>query len=406
MEYEIASSENGIRLIHKRVDSKLAHCGLVINAGSRDELKEENGLAHFIEHALFKGTGKRKAYHILCRLEDVGGEINAYTTKEETCVHATFLRDYTERAIELIADLVFNSTFPEKELVKEREVIIEEINSYKDNPAELIFDEFDEMIFANETIGRPILGTAATVRSFAKAECERFMHRTYQTSQMVFSTVGDLPFSRVKRLFDKHFGHIPANVSDLNRQRFAAYQPVNKTIECKNHQSHCIIGNLAYDVHNPKRVGLILLNNVLGGMGMNSRLNLSLREKHGFAYNVESSYTGYCDTGILSMYFATDKSNLDQCIELVYKEIQRLQTQKLGGLQLKRAKLQLIGQIAIGSESNESLMLNMGRSCLLYNKFDSLDEVSRKINAVTSDQLIEIANEVLNMKQLSMLIYK
>ncbi len=379
MDYENYTLENGIRIIHLQSKSAVGHCGLIINAGSRDEEEHEHGMAHFIEHAIFKGTKKRKAYHILSRLEDVGGEINAYTTKEETAIYTSFLKNDYERAIELISDITFNSVFPGKEITREKEVIIEEINSYKDDPAELIFDEFEELIFKNQPLGNNILGNPKDLRRFTKKNIESFISKNYHTNEMVFCSVGNISFSKFKKLANKYFGQIKPNHRLKDRTRADHHIQEIKTVKKKTHQTHCVIGNIAYNTHDKKKVAMILLDNILGGPGLNSRLNLLLREKHGYAYHVESNYSPYTDIGVFSVYFGTDKENFDKCITLIKKEFELLRTKKLGTVQLKNAKRQLFGQIAINSENNANLMLAIGKSFLLFNKVDRLYKTKEKI---------------------------
>lgn len=406
MDYQTYTLANGIRIIHKQVPSIVGHCGMIINTGSRDEAENEHGMAHFIEHALFKGTTKRNAYNIISRLEDVGGEMNAYTTKEETCIYATFLKKDYSRAFELLSDLVFHSTFPEKELKKEKEVIIDEINSYKDDPAELIFDDFEELIFKNQPIGRNILGNSKNLHKFKSADIIKFIKNNYHTDEMVFASIDDIPFEKIKKLCIKYLSEIPANLRKNHRIKFNGYQPVTKIVEKNTFQCHCMIGNLAYEVKDDRRVALNLLCNILGGPGLNSRLGLALREHNGIAYNIEASYSPYSDTGVLNVYFGTDKGNIEKSIDLAHKEFKKLKTQKLGTLQLSKAKKQMTGQLAIASESNENVMLNMARSYMIFNKVDSLEEINKKVDAITSTQLLDIANEILDENKLSTLIFK
>jgi len=363
-------------------------------------------MAHFIEHAIFKGTKKRKAYHILSRIDDVGGEINAYTSKEDTTIHTSFLKNDYERAIELMADITFNSIFPGKEISREKEVIIEEIKSYQDDPAELIFDDFEELIFKNQPLGKNILGNPKDLRRFTKADIESFIQNNYHTNEMVLCSVGNIPFAKLIRLANKYFGSIKSNPRVNQRIKFDNYTPEIKTIKKRTHQAHCIMGNIAYNTHDKKKIGMTLLDNILGGPGLNSRLNLLLREKYGYAYHVESNYTAYSDTGIFAVYFGTDKENLEKSIKLVKKEFARLRENKLGVMQLKKAKRQLFGQIAINAENNANLLLAIGKSYLLFNKVDQLDDIRQKIEAITVEDIQEIANEVLNEKKLSMLIYQ
>lgn len=406
MEYENYTLENGIRIIHLYAKSAVGHCGLIINTGARDEEEHEHGMAHFIEHAIFKGTKKRKAYHILSRLEDVGGEINAYTSKEETTIHTSFLKDDYERAIEIISDVIFNSTFPAKEITREKEVIIEEINSYKDDPAELIFDEFEELIFKNQPLGKNILGNPKDLRRFTKKDIESFISKNYNTDEMVFCSVGDISFTKIKKLANKYFGQIESNPRINPRDQTNHYIPETKIVKKKTHQTHCIIGNKAYNSHDKKKVAMVLLDNMLGGPGLNSRLSLLLREKHGYAYHVESNYSAYSDTGIFSVYFGTDKENYEKCVKLIKKEFELLRTKKLGIVQLKKAKRQLFGQIAIGSENNANLVLAIGKSFMLFNRVDDLERIKEKIEAVTVEDIQEIANEVLDIDKMSMLVYQ
>ena len=406
MGYEGYTLENGIRIIHLHSKSAVGHCGLIINTGSRDEKEHEHGMAHFIEHAIFKGTKKRKAYHILSRLDDVGGEINAYTTKEETTIHTSFLKNDYERAIELISDITFNSVFPGKEITREKEVIIEEIKSYKDDPAELIFDDFEELIFKDQPLGNNILGTPKDLRRFTKKDIESFIKENYHTDEMVLCSVGDISFTKFKKLANKYFGQILPNPRINKRSGLGNYLPEIKTIKKKTHQAHCILGNIAYSVHDDKKIALILLDNLLGGPGLNSRLNLLLREKHGYAYHVESNYSPYSDTGVFSIYFGTKKENFDKCVKLIKKEFETLRTNKLGIVQLKKAKRQLFGQIAISSENNANVMLAMGKSFLLFNKIDDLDKIKAKIEAVSVEDIQQVANEILNFDKMSMLVYQ
>ncbi|MFC2151009.1 M16 family metallopeptidase [Bacteroidota bacterium] len=406
MDYESYTLENGIRIIHLPLKSAVGHCGLIINAGSRDEEEHEHGMAHFIEHAIFKGTKKRKAYHILSRLDDVGGEINAYTTKEETTIHTSFLKNDYERAMELISDITFNSIFPGKEITREKEVIIEEINSYKDDPAELIFDDFEELIFKNQPLGKNILGNPKDLRRFTKKDIESFISKNYHTDEMVLCSVGDISFTKFKKFSDKYFGQIKSNPRIKVRTRIENYIPEIKTIKKKTHQTHCIIGNVAYNSHDDRKVAMTLLDNMLGGPGLNSRLSLLLREKHGYAYHVESNYSPYSDIGVFSIYFGTDKENFDKCVKLIKKEFESLRTKKLGIVQLKKAKRQLFGQIAISSENNANMMLAMGKSFMLFNKVDDLERIKEKIEDISVEDIQEIAYEVLDFDKMSMLVYQ
>ena len=336
----------------------------------------------------------------------MGGEINAYTTKEDTAFYAVFLNQYYDRSLELIADIVFNSTFPKHELSKEKEVIIDEINSYKDSPSELIFDDFEEVIFPDHPIGRNILGTPETIGSFSKDQIVRFMQRNYHTDQMVLCSVGKISFGRLVKLVERYFGEIPELLRRSRRDPVGAYQPVTQIRKQDTHQAHCIMGSTAYNATDKRRLNLVLLNNIMGGQGLNSRLNMSLREKHGYAYNVESSFTPYLDTGVLTIYFGTDPEKLTKSIRLVEKELKLLREQKLGSLQLRRAKNQILGQIAMSTDNRENLLFSLGKSILLFDRFESLESISRKIEAITAEQLMATANEILAPDRMSTLIYE
>jgi predicted Zn-dependent peptidase len=405
MEFNIHQFENGIRLVHQPSTSLVAHFGFIVLTGSRDEEEDEHGMAHFIEHVIFKGTKKRKNYHIISRLEDVGGEINAYTTKEETCIHASFLKGDYKRAIELIYDIIFNSVFPDKEIIKEKGVILDEILSYQDNPSELIFDDFEEQVYHGLPIGRNILGTPEHLAKFDRKSILKFISNNYSTSEIVICSVGDINFGKLVNLCQRYFGAVEAKSRINQRVQPNGYKPQYISLEKKTFQNHCMVGNIAYKVDDDRRLGLLLLSNILGGPGMNSRLNMSLRERHGYAYDVESHYAPYSDTGIFMVYFGCDKEKFDRSINLVFKEFDKLRKNALGSLQLSKAKKQILGQVAISSENNEALMLSMGKTLLVFNRIDSLEEIRKKIEAISSLQIMQTANEILDPNCLSVLKY-
>ncbi|MBN2487336.1 MAG: insulinase family protein [Bacteroidales bacterium] len=407
MEFHTHRLENGIQLIHKQIDSPVAHCGLIMNTGSRDEEEFEHGLTHLIEHLIFKGTKKRKAYHILSRMDDVGGELNAYTTKEETCIHTTFFDNYYARAFELIRDIAFNSVFPQKEIIKEKEVIIDEINSYKDSPFELIFDDFEELIFAGNPIARNILGTESSLYNMGIETIQSFYRNNYPTNQMIVSSIGRYSFKKVKKYFEMYFYDLPLREPLKQRELYNtnSYKAEYREVFKGTHQAHCIVGMPAYSYNDPRRLTLHLLNNYIGGPGLNSKLNMVLREKRGYAYNVESGYNAFSDTGAFSIYFGTDKKDLKKCLSITRRELQKLASQKLGTAQLSKAKKQLTGQIAISAENNESQMLSIGKSQLVYNKVDDLDTICRKIDAITASEIIEVAADLFDPDKISTLIY-
>jgi predicted Zn-dependent peptidase len=387
------------------VESDVAHCGIIINAGTRDEDKNQHGIAHLTEHMLFKGTKRRKAYHVLSRMEDVGGEIDAWTTKEETAISASFLFEFYERAIDLINDVVFNSVVPQKEIEKEREVIIDEINSYKDSPAESIFDDFEELLYPNHSLGRNILGTKKLLEKHTDADIKRFILEKYNTDQMVFCSIGKIKFEKLMKYCENYFGSNPETKRLYVRSAFSENVIFNKSLKKNTHQAHCITGTYAYPFSDSKRLPMFLLANMLAGPGMNSRLTMLLREKKGISYNIEANYSPYEDTGSFNVYFGSDKENVEPALNIIFKELESLKATKLGPVQLSKIKKQLIGQIAIGSEIHSNMLLSMGKTYLIYNQVETLKETIKEIESVTAEQMIEVANEIFNRDKFSTLIY-
>ena len=399
---------NGIRVIHKQCQGNVSCCGFAVNVGTRQELDFECGIAHFTEHLLFKGTTKRHAHHILNRMENVGGELNAYTTKEETYVYSFFLKEDYERAVELLSDLLFHSTFPDEEIEKERDVILDEINSYEDTPSELIFDDYEDLLFAGHSLGRRIMGKPSCLKKFKNQSFVDFYTRNYFTDRIVFFSQSPMELKKAKHLVDKYIGCIPARIQqDVSVNNVPKPQyGVRKMVSKDTHQAHVIYGNKNYSLFDDKRVGMYLLSNILGGPGMNSRLNVALRERTGLVYSVESNVTSYTDSGIFAIYFGTDLKQTDRCMKLVEKELKKMRETKLTAIQLHAAKKQLYGQMMISSENKESQSLSMGKSMLHFNRYDSMEEVVRKVESFTSESLLEIANEVLDTQTMSLLIYK
>jgi predicted Zn-dependent peptidase len=406
MDYQLYTLSNGIRIMYKYTPSAITHCCILANAGSRDELPDQEGLAHFIEHLLFKETERRSTNQILNRLELVGADLNAYTTKEYTCIHASLLNPYLERTIDLFEDIVFHSTFPEDELEKERGVIQDEIASYLDQPEEAIQDDFEELLFKDHPIGKNILGTTQTVGALSRDDMQQFMAANYNTNEIVFAVFGDYDFKKVIKLADKYFGGITANYTKKHRiipnANIGGQHIVHKAIS----QTHCVIGNQAYSSSHQNKNGLLLLNNLLGGMGMSNRLNLEIREKHGIAYTIESNYTPLTDTGIFSIYFGTDSEKADKATRLVHKELKKLREQKLGTLQLHQTKQKFIGQIALAEENRMGLIISMAKSLIDFNYVDTLPQIFEKINAVTADQLLAISNEIFDESQMITLLFE
>ena len=378
----------------------------MVNAGARDEPDKKEGLAHFIEHLLFKETTRRNTSQILNRLEQVGADLNAYTTKEYTCIHASMLNPHLERAIDLFEDIIFHSTFPEAEMEKERGVILDEIASYLDQPDEAIQDDFEALLFKGHAMGNNILGTTQTVAAFDQQDIQRFMTDNYYGNQMVFAVYGDYKFEKVVKLGEKYLGQINTKSGVKNRVTPKFNKGITQTVRKPISQTHCIIGNQAYPSLHPYKNGLLLLNNLLGGMGMSNRLNMEIREKHGIAYTIESNYTSFTDTGIFSVYFGTDDEKAEKAARLVHKEFKKLRDNKLGVLQLHQAKQKFIGQIALAEENRLSLILSMAKSLMDFDRIDTLQQLFDKINAVTSEDLLEISNEILSPDKLTTLLFE
>lgn len=397
---------NGLRIIHQPSFSDVAYCGFAVDAGTRDELENEQGMAHFVEHLIFKGTQKRKAWHILNRMENVGGDLNAYTNKEETVIYSAFLTEHFGRAFELLADIVFHSTFPQREIEKETEVIIDEIQSYEDTPSELIFDDFEDLIFRGHPLGRNILGNPELLKTFHNEDAAAFTSRFYHPGNMVFFVWGNLYFKQIIRLAEKLLADVPAVTVDNRRTPPSLYTPEKLVVHKDTHQAHVMIGSRGYNAYDDKRTALYLLNNILGGPGMNSRLNVSLRERRGLVYNVESNLTSYTDTGVFCTYFGCDPDDVDTCMRLVMKELKNLRDTKMTSLQLAAAKKQLIGQIGVASDNNENNALGMAKTFLHYNKYESSEAVYQRIEQITPEILLEVANEMFAEDYLSTLIYR
>ena len=405
-EYDLFTLNNGIRIIHKEVSgTKVHHCGLMLDIGSRDENPEEEGLAHFWEHMAFKGTNKRKAFHILNSLDSVGGELNAYTTKEKICFYASVLDRFSEKAFELITDITFNSIFPEKQITRERQVILEEMAMYQDTPEDAIQDEFDEQIFVGHPLAHNILGTEKNVKRFKHEDFNRFIDKNLDTSKVVFTSVGNVPLKKIIRLAEKYLAPIPIKNGATNRKLYEQYKPKHISIKKNLMQAHCAIGRPAYTFKSKNRLPFYMLTSLLGGASMNTRLNMALREKLGYVYSVEANYSSYTDTGLFAIYFGTEKKNLTKSTSVVYRELKKLRQKKLGVLQLHKLKEQLMGQLAMSDENNTSLMLGMGRSLLDMGKVQSLEEVFEKMKIISSEEIFDLANEMFEESQLSTLKY-
>ncbi len=400
--------KNGMRVVHlENSHSPILHCGFLIDVGSRDEEEDEHGLAHFMEHVFFKGTKKRKVYHILNRLEVLGGELNAYTTKEDTCLHASVLKEYAEHAIELLADILFHSVFPEKEVEKEKEVIIDEINSYNDQPVELIFETFDELMFPKHTLGKPILGTKESVSSFNREKVLAFLKKNYSSDKIVFSCTGNISSKKLKSLLEKYVEpFLFSPEKRVQRKKPTEVGQFNTTLEKEITQLHYVMGTKAYSIKNPKSKVLTLLNNILGGPAMNSRLNMILREKKGLTYHTESSYSSFNDIGLFNIYLGTDPKNLAASKEIIKREMNSFRTQKLTPRALSLAKKQLIGQFLMGQENQVNLILSMAKSILIFDRIDTNQQVIKKVESITPEMIMEVSNEILNFEHFNELVFK
>lgn len=406
-EYQLYTLPNGIRIAHKQVsNTKIVHCGIMLDIGSRDEKPHQAGLAHFWEHMAFKGTKKRKAYHIINSLEAVGGELNAYTTKEKICFYASILDHHFEKAIDLLTDITFNSVFPEKQLEVERGVILEEMSMYLDSPEDAIQDEFDTVVFPNHQLGVNILGTTESVKAFTREDFQTFIDENLDTEKIIVSVVGNLDFKKVVKVTEKFLSEIPVKRTTRVRTSPIEYFVKEEVIEKNNNQAHVALGRPSFALNHPSRLPFFALVNLLGGPGMNSRFNLSLREKHGLVYQIEAGYTSYYDTGMFAIFFGTDPQNLNKSLKLIDKELFNLKNKSLGQIQLKTLKEQLKGQLAMSEESKQGYMLMMAKSLLDLDKVEPISKIFDDIDKVTNPVLLDLANEMFDEKQLSKLIFK
>jgi len=406
LEYKLHTFSNGLRLAFKQTENtQIAHSGFFINAGSRDELPSQVGLAHLLEHMLFKGTKKRNTNQVLNRLEVVGGDLNAFTTKDKTVVHASVVKDHFDRCIELLVDVTFNSSFPEKPLEKEKKVVCEEIDMYLDAPEERIFDEFQEMFYASHPLGNNILGSKETVTGFNSDNISEFVHQRYFSNEIVLVVVAPIKAEKVIRVCQKHIDGLDIKSGTVQRRKPEA-SPIFDVVKHNGFsQAHLLIGSEAYPLDHENRPALMLLANILGGPGLNSILNLKLREKHAYTYGVDCSLQSLTDSGFLTIYYGTDQRNLNRSRKAVLRELESIRKHLIKPNLLKNYKTQFRGQLIMAEESNSSLMFVIGRSLLDLGYVDSLQEVLNKIDSITSEQLQEVANDVLAPSKLSYLTY-
>ena len=422
MKYNTYTLDNGLRIIHLPSDSKVVYCGYQINAGTRNEEPGEEGLAHFCEHVTFKGTERRKAWHILNCLESVGGDLNAYTNKEGTVYYSAILKEHIARAVDLLTDIVFHSVYPQAEIDKEVEVICDEIESYNDSPAELIYDEFENIIFKGSPLGHNILGTAEQVRSFKTEDALRFTRKLYQPDNAIFFAYGDIDFKKLVRLLKKSFLseerrvksekiNSPEAQAQFNIQHSTfntqhSFEGQTIVIQKNTHQAHVMIGTRAYDVNDSRRMPLYLLNNMLGGPGMNAKLNLALREHNGLVYTVESTMVAYGDTGVWSIYFGCDEHDVKRCLRLVRKELDKFMQKPLSEAQLKAAKKQIKGQVGVACDNRENFALDFGKSFLHYGWEKNVDRLYEQVDEITAEQIQAVAKELFDKDRLTTLIFR
>lgn len=442
MKYNTYTLDNGLRIIHLPSDSKVVYCGYQINAGTRNEEPGEEGLAHFCEHVTFKGTERRKAWHILNCLESVGGDLNAYTNKEGTVYYSAILKEHIARAVDLLTDIVFHSVYPQAEIDKEVEVICDEIESYNDSPAELIYDEFENIIFKGSPLGHNILGTAEQVRAFTTEDALRFTRKLYRPDNAIFFAYGDIDFKKLVRLLQRALADDESVVNlaeeklpqisqitqiSWNENSIAEEKSVSsvKSVGPKNypsvgdgiagqtivmqkntHQAHVMIGTRAYDVNDSRRMPLYLLNNMLGGPGMNAKLNLALREHNGLVYTVESTMVAYGDTGIWSIYFGCDEHDVKRCLRLVRKELDKFMQKPLSEAQLKAAKKQIKGQVGVACDNRENFALDFGKSFLHYGWERNVDRLYEQVDEITAEQIQAVAQELFDKDRLTTLIFR
>ena len=417
--YNTYTLKNGLRIIHLPSPSQVVYCGYQIAAGTRNESSGEEGIAHFCEHMTFKGTERRNAIQIINALEGVGGELNAFTNKEDTVFYAAISKEHFSQAVDILTDIVFHSQYPQHEIEKEVEVICDEIESYNDSPAELIYDDFENIIFEGHPLGHNILGNAEQLRTYTTEDALRFVRRNYRTNNAIFFAYGDVDFAKICKSVECRTDSVECRVENVEfataPQEISAAVANSKLYtlnsqlivrQLSTHQSHVMLGTRAYDIHHPMRIPLYLLNNILGGPGMNARLNISLRERNGLVYTVESTMVSYSDTGIWCIYFGCDSHDIKRCLKLVRRELDKMMQKPLSASQLRNAKRQLKGQIAIACDNREQFALDFGKSFLHYGWEKDITHLYESIDKVTAEDIQKVANELFATNMLTTLIYK
>ncbi len=406
-EFEILTLDNGIRVVYKQVTTtKIAHCGIAIDVGSRDEAPAQFGVAHFWEHMAFKGTSNRKSHHILNSIDSVGGELNAYTTKEKVYFYTSVLDRFVEKAFDILSDITFNSVFPEKQIERERQIILEEMAMYNDTPDDAIQDELEDQIFKNHPLGHNILGTTNTVRAFIKPHFDDFISATVDTSRIVVSIVGNLKLSKVKRLADKYLAVIPCSATKRREPLSIVQAGSHHIIKKPISQAHVGIGIPTFSIMDERKVPLAMISNLLGGPSMNTRLNMLLREKMACVYGIDAHYAAYSDIGLFSIFYGTEEKNLNKSKKAVFRELDRMKNAQMGSVQLHKLKEQMLGQLAMAEESYASLMLTMAKSLLDLGRIQSIDEVFKEIEGVTAKEIQSVSNDVFQQEKISTLTFK
>ena len=405
MEPNCITFENGIRLVYLHKPSAVAHIGFFFRAGSRFEKEHQTGLAHFLEHCVFKGTKKRSGIQTISRLDDVGGELNAYTAKEELCLHASFPKEHTARAIELLSDISVNPTFSRNEVKKEKEIVIDEINSYLDSPFDKIFDDFEEEFFKGHSLGNNILGKKEELAKFTQKDLNEFVTAYFSKENLVVSFVGDIPLKSIEKHLKKHIKDMPAKGADIQINPFSGYQPFNIIRKESNYQAHVVLGGMAPNYFDVQRTAMAMLMNMLGGPAMNATLNISLRERHVLAYSIEATYVPYADVGFWQIYVGCESKNIKKSIRLIHKELLRIQNKKISKAKLTRLKQQFKGQLALSMDVNSGLMHSLGKSLLAFGQIDTIEDMHKSIDKITADDIQVLAHKYMQTSEISSLIF-
>jgi predicted Zn-dependent peptidase len=397
--------DSGLRLVYLHKPSSVAHLGFFFRAGSRFEKENQTGLAHFLEHCVFKGTKKRSGIQTISRLDEVGGELNAYTAKEELCLHASFPKQHLARAIELLSDISVNPTFSKREVQKEKEIVIDEINSYLDSPSDKIFDDFEEEFFKGHALGNNILGKREDLKKLSQKDLHEFVQSYFSKENLVVSFVGDLPIESLERYLNKYMENMPNKGVAIKINPFSGYEPFNIVRKESNYQAHLILGGMAPNYFDEKRTAMAMLMNMLGGPAMNATLNISLRERHVLAYSIEAAYVPYADVGFWQIYVGCESKNINKSIKLIHKELTRLQNKQISVAKLKRLKQQFKGQLALSMDVNSGLMHSLGKSLLAFGQIDTLEDIHKSIDAILAEDIQALAQNCMKISEISSLIF-